>query len=248
LSEQRHIIATFSEMAPRYEGLMNHELTLFWGYSYREFVSKFLNGLSTNPSDTILDIATGTAFIPAYLQKEKKPFKRILGLDLTFGMLQNAYKNLTQLAGKQDIRLICASAHELPFMPGSIDRAICCLATHHMHAATLLINIYQSLHSGGFAHIADAGGSSRWKKAAVRFGIKLMAFLYFLTHEGFSRAVAESDAIANIHTSLEWRKIAEDAGFINIEITELRSKKFWAPNPLIMKFQKPMEKNDDTNS
>jgi len=247
LGEQRHIIATFSEMAPHYERLMNHELTLFWGYSYEEFVSEFLNDLNTNLSDTILDIATGTAFIPAYLRKTKKPFKRIFGLDITLGMLQKASRNLNQLTGRQDIPLICASAHNLPFKPGSIDRAICCLATHHMHADTLLKNIYYCLQPGGFAHIADAGGSSQWKKTAVRFCIKLMAFLYFLIHEDFSRAVAESDAIANIHTSLEWRKIAEDTGFINIEIIEMRSKKFWAPNPLILKIQKPLEKEDDTH-
>ena len=32
-----------------------------------------------------------------------------------------------------------------------------------------------------------------------------------------------------------------EKGFINTEVSELRSKKFWAPNPVIIKAQKPKE-------
>jgi hypothetical protein len=35
LNEQDHIIETFTEMASRYESLMNSELNRFWGVSYQ---------------------------------------------------------------------------------------------------------------------------------------------------------------------------------------------------------------------
>ncbi len=241
MEEQQHIIETFSEMAPRYEGLMNSELTRFWGFTYEGFVSEFLEGLHTNPEDVILDIATGTAFIPSYLIRHQKPFKKIIGLDLTYHMLLNAGRNIPNVDKSHKPELICASAHEMPLKPACIDRAICCLATHHMDADLLLTNIFSSLKPGGVAHLADAGGSSKWKNGIIRFFIKTIAFIYFWVTENYSRAIAESSAIANIHTVAEWAAIAEEEGFINIKIHEMKSKKFWAPNPITMKFEKPKE-------
>jgi ubiquinone/menaquinone biosynthesis C-methylase UbiE len=241
LEEQQHIIDTFSEMAPRYKDLMNNELNRFWGLTYEGFVSDFLEDLQTYEDDRILDIATGTAFIPSYLIRKQKPCKKIIGLDITFEMLNNASSDINLRKANGRVSLICASAHEMPIEPGSIDRAICCLATHHMDADLLLSNIYRSLEPGGCAHLADAGGSSGWKNGMIRFFIKTAAFIYFLFMENYSRAVAESSAIANIHTAQEWKMIIGKMGFDHIEVKELPSKKFWAPNPLIMKFQKPKE-------
>ncbi len=221
---------------------MNSELTRFWGFTYEGFVSEFLAGLQTNQDDVILDIATGTAFIPAYLIRHSKPFKQIIGLDLTFHMLHNAGRNIPEVDKQHKPKLICASAHEMPLKLACIDRAICCLATHHMDADLLLTNIFISLKPGGVAHLADAGGSSRWKNGIIRSLIKSIAFIYFLVTENYSRAIAESSAIANIHTAAEWTVIAEEEGFINIKIHEMKSKKFWAPNPITMKFEKPKEK------
>lgn len=242
MEEQQHIIETFSEMAPRYEGLMNSELSRFWGLTYEGFVSEFLDGVDTGPEDVILDIATGTAFIPSYLIRHKKPFKKVYGLDITFHMLHNAVRNIPDVEVGRQPELICASAHEMPIRPACIDRAFCCLATHHMDADLLLANIYAALKPGGVAHLADAGGSSKWKNGIIRFFIKSLAFFYFLITENYTRGLAESGAIANIHTAAEWAAIAEAKGFVHVDIHELRSRKFWAPNPIIMKFEKPKEK------
>ncbi len=94
LTEQQEIIATFSEMAPRYESLMNNELNKFWGINYRDFVCKLLENISTQEEESILDIATGTAYIPSFLIEKGLVFKRIIGLDLTFEMLLNGKKRL----------------------------------------------------------------------------------------------------------------------------------------------------------
>ena len=241
MEEQQHIIETFTEMAPRYEGLMNTELSRFWGFTYEGFVSDFLESLQTQPGDTILDIATGTAYIPSYLTRHNKPHKKIIGLDLTFQMLHNANRNIGQDRADKKINLICASAHDLPLKIASIDRAFCCLATHHMDLDLLLTNIYHCLVPGGYAHLADVGSSSKWKLGAMKFLVKAIAFLYFIFTENYSRAIAESSAIANLHTAQEWREIIASKGFVNIEIRELKSKKFWAPNPVIAKIQKPQE-------
>ena len=90
MSEQDHIIETFSEMASRYEKLMNNELNRLWGVSYLDFIQELVNEIDFVGQQNILDIATGTAFIPQYLTAQKIPYHHVVGLDITFKMLSNA--------------------------------------------------------------------------------------------------------------------------------------------------------------
>ena len=54
------IIDTFSELAPRYERVVDLELNRFWGSRYGDFVDQLINLTSIKSDDAILDIATGT--------------------------------------------------------------------------------------------------------------------------------------------------------------------------------------------
>ena len=240
MAEQREIITTFSEMAPRYESLMNSELNRFWGVDYESFVKILLAGVSIDEDERILDIATGTAFIPSFLLDNNKHLtgKNIFGLDLTFGMLVHGKERLIERAYDPRPPLLCASAHAMPFVGQIFDQAICCLATHHMNADTLLANIYFSLKPEGVLHIADAGAASGWKNILIKGLIKAVAFIYFLATENYSRALAESAAIGNVHTIKEWTDLIQNHGFKDLSLEKLKSKRFWTPDPLIIKAKK----------
>jgi len=241
LNEQDHIIETFTEMASRYEILMNSELNRFWGVSYLDFVQELINEIDFGNHQSILDIATGTAFIPQYIAAQKIPYKHMVGLDITFEMLSNAKEQISRNNYDSSPRLVCASAHAMPFQKHTFDIAACCLATHHMNIDLLLSSIYSLLKPNGKFHIADVGGSKRWKIGIIRTLIKIIAFIYFVLAENFTRARAESGAIANVITINEWRKLIADHGFISIKARELKSKRFWVPNPVIIEAKKPME-------
>ncbi|MCJ7623547.1 MAG: class I SAM-dependent methyltransferase, partial [Anaerolineaceae bacterium] len=195
MSEQEHIIETFTEMAPRYESLMNSELNRFWGVSYPEFVSDLINEINFNGNQRLLDIATGTAFIPQFISKQGFSFDQFVGLDITFEMLSNAKQQLEKNNHSRPTQLVCASAHTMPFKNNTFDIVICCLATHHMNVDMLLEQIYMALKPGGKFHIGDVGGSNRWKIGIIRALIKTFAYIYFLFTENLSRAQAESEAI-----------------------------------------------------
>jgi len=241
MSEQDHIIETFTEMASRYEGLMNSELNRFWGVSYLEFMRELIDKIDFDSRPNILDIATGTALIPQYLLSGKISKKMVVGLDLTFEMLINAKEQIGKKSNDPSIQLVRASAHAMPFQKDTFDIAICCLATHHMNADLLLNNIHSSLKLNGKLHIADAGSSKRWKIGIIRFLIKVFAFIYFLIVENFSRAQAEKDGVGNIRTVKEWRELIASKGFVTIKTEELKSKRFWTPNPVIIEAKKQME-------
>jgi len=241
MNEQGQIIKTFAEMASRYESLMNSELNRLWGVSYIDFVQELMNEINFGNHQSILDIATGTAFIPQYISAQKIPYRNVVGLDLTLEMLSNAKEQIGKNNNhRSTIQLVCASAHAMPLQKHIFDIAICCLATHHMNIDLLLKNVYSSLKPNGKFHIADVGGSKRWKIGIVRTFIKIIAFIYFLLVENLSRARAESGAIANMITINEWRELIADHGFISIKARELKSKRFWAPNPVIIEAKKPM--------
>ncbi|MCD6576732.1 MAG: class I SAM-dependent methyltransferase [Anaerolineaceae bacterium] len=241
MNEQKNIIETFSEMASRYESLMNSELNRFWGVSYLGFVQELIGEIDFGSHQHILDIATGTAFIPQYLSAQKISYDQVIGLDITFEMLFNAKKQMKENGDNSSIQLVCASAHAMPFKKNIFDITTCCLATHHMDVNILLDNIYSSLKPDEKFHVADVGGSKRWKIGIIRAFIKLVAFIYFLFTENLARAKAESGAIANIHTMDAWRELIADHGFVSIKIRELKSKRFWVPNPVIIEAKKPME-------
>jgi len=241
MNEQDHIIETFSEMASRYESLMNSELNRLWGVSYLDFIQELINEIDFSSHQNILDIATGTAFIPQYLSAQKIGCRRVVGLDITFEMLSNAKEQINRNGNDPNIQLVCASAHAMPFRKHTFDIVTCCLATHHMNVDLLLKNTYSSLKPSGKFHIADVGGSKRWKVGIIRTLIRAIAFIYFMFAENFSRAQAESEAIANILTVSEWREVIQDQGFISIKTREIKSKRFWAPNPVVIEAKKPME-------
>ena len=238
MDDKNHVIKSFSEMASRYESLMNSELNRFWGFNYAEFVKELINEIVFDRNQCALDIATGTAFIPQSISNEGKSLNELVGLDITYEMLHNAKKQIAERQIRQAIYLVCGSAHELPFRKNSFDIITCCLATHHMDIDLLMSEAFESLKSKGKFHIADVGASTKWKSRIIKFILRVGAFIYFLFIENYSRAKAESEAVENIYTVQEWQDIIKSHGFIDIKLRELKSRRFWAPNPVIIEARK----------
>jgi len=226
---------TFSKLAPRYEEAVDFELKLFWGWSYEDFVHKYLTMTPFRNDDTILEVATGTGVIPRAIHEKSIPHKKIHALDITYAMLQQANKKNRQEGYKNAIKLTCASAMQMPYPNNSFSLVMCGLAVHHMDARKLFSEIYRVLANDGCISIADVGGSPLWKFPIVRFFIQIGSFLFYLIKEDMSRARAEAlGAPTSIQTSQDWCDILNDAGFENITITKLKSKYSWIPKPLII--------------
>ena len=107
-------------MAPRYESLMNSELNRFWGIDYKAFVSRLLEDYSPQDNDMILDIATGTAFIPAFLFEKKLMFSKVVGLDITYGMLMRGKDRLLKAITIIALRLFVRQPYLMPFQRQSL--------------------------------------------------------------------------------------------------------------------------------
>ena len=231
---KENIIETFTELAPRYEEVVNAELDRFWGWSYVGFVNQLILATSIPQKGRILDLATGTGVIPIKVATEGLSKNRIHGLDITMSMLARARKKMVSAEIQNQIDLVCASAMEIPYASDSFDLVTCALATHHMDVRRLLSETWRILSKDGVLSIADVGGSNLWKSPLVKFFLRIAAFVYFLLKENISRAWAEAEAVSNVRSKEEWFDLLIETGFRNMKITKLKSKHRWVPEPLII--------------
>ncbi len=238
MEDNADVIEAFSELAPRYEQVVDSELNRFWGWSYTGFVSRLLSSTSIQPQDIILDIATGTGVIPDLLEKAGHPRKQIHGLDITMSMLLHAKQRIGGEDNHGNQNLVCASAMNMPYANAGFSQVICGLATHHMDVKDLLHESYRVLQGGGKLTMADVGGSRAWKIPGVKFFLKVAAYIYFFIATNKSRAWAEAGAISNLLSAEDWGRILQDSGFRNIRIAKLKSRYFWIPAPLLIKADK----------
>ena len=238
MEDKTKIIEAFSEMAPRYEQVVDSELNRFWGWSYYGFVNLIIASTPIEPQDIILDVATGTGVIPSLLEKAGHPRNQIHGLDITMSMLMRAKGRSGDQNSHANQNLVCASAMEMPYANSGFSQVNCGLATHHMDVKELILESYRILRSGGKLTIGDVGGSNIWKFPGVKFLLRIIAFSYFFLVENKSRAWAEASAVSNVLSKDDWSRVLMNCGFRNIVIQKLKSRFFWVPAPLLIKAEK----------
>jgi ubiquinone/menaquinone biosynthesis C-methylase UbiE len=234
MEEQRYIIETFTELSPRYEEVIDAELSRFWGWSYVGFVSKLVQMTPIPRKIKMLDLATGTGVIPLKLLTEQPDRAPIYGLDITRPMLLRTREKARTARVQDRLPLVCASAMEIPYADESFDLVTCALATHHMDVHRLLSESHRVLHEHGILSMADVGGSNLWRMPLIRPLLKITAFVYFLLMENLGRAWAEAGAVSNVRSPEEWTTALQEAGFQEIRITRLKSSHRWIPEPLVI--------------
>lgn len=245
MDDQTNIIETFTELAPRYEEVVDSEISLFWGWGYKKFVSHYLENIPINDGDIVLDVATGTGEIPLNLKQKGISQNQIHGLDITYSMLERAKLRLTGNPEPCRVRLACASAMAMPYTDQSFNLITCALATHHMDVEKLVHEMYRVLENGGRLSIADVGASGFWVLPGIKSLLRLFAFIFFLFRENLNRAWAEAGAISNVRSIEEWNEILLNIGFREIKFTKLKSKHFWIPEPHIISAIKKQERKND---
>lgn len=234
------VVEAFTELAPHYVETVDRELRQFWGVAYPDFIRLLLDAVTVDGSLLILDLATGTAQIPLTLASRTADGCMIVGLDITPTMLRCGLANVQSQGISGRVRLICASAMEIPFNAGAFDLAICALATHHMYVPRLLSEAVRVLRPGGRLVMADVSAPPFWRSALGRVVVRLAAAGYSLTHGG-TRARAEVAAIPNVRTTQEWRTLFAELGFVDVELfTELRGRRLLYPGGVVWKAAKPV--------
>lgn len=228
------IIEAFTELAPRYEEVVDRELREFWGLSYEQFVDRLVGMMPINEGDVVLDVATGTALIPLRIADKVGVKGQVMGLDITPAMLKHGRKKVEAAGSSSCISLVCASAMATPFVEGTFDVVICALGMHHMDVPQMLSEMRRVLKKGGSLIMADVGASAFWRSFLGIALLKILLARYGLTHRS-ARGQAEIEAFPNVRTAGEWRTLLSGCGFTKIEIAEFRARRPWYPCALTMR-------------
>jgi ubiquinone/menaquinone biosynthesis C-methylase UbiE len=245
MSDNRVIIEAFTELASRYEKVVDSELQRFWGWSYEGFIENLIDLAQVCEEDVVLDVATGTAIIPLMLTNKGKIKGKIVALDITLAMLEKAMRKINSNEITTRILLTCGSAMAMPFRDGLFDVILCGLATHHLDVPVVLAEMHRVLKASGKLTIADVGGTTAWRLPMIKAMIRVATFFYFLPGEGYARARSEAAALSNVYTAEEWKEILVELGFENIKIINLHTNHFWSPTPLVICAEKILKESQN---
>jgi ubiquinone/menaquinone biosynthesis C-methylase UbiE len=227
------VVDAFTEMAPKYERTVDHELRQFWGMSYHDFINRLLDWLAIEEAAFILDVATGQAAIPLALAKCSHWTGRVVGVDITDEMLRGAKERIAESGAHERITLICGSGIELPFTANSFDTAICALATHHMNLPALLGEMHRVVRPGGQLLVADVVAAPFWQSLIGRSMFRALAWWYG-RRQGKVRMAAEMDALPNMRSPEEWRHELTRSGFVNPKIIGIPARHRWYPPGILI--------------
>jgi ubiquinone/menaquinone biosynthesis C-methylase UbiE len=234
MDETALVVEAFTELAPRYEQVMERELQELWGLSYRNLVQRVTQMVSRDERGLVLDVATGTAQIPLALAGEA-PACAVVGLDITPAMLRGGLANIGARGLGRQVRLVCASAMEMPLAQCSFDVVTCALGMHHMDVPGVLREMRRVLRDGGQVVIACVRAPTLWRTSLATAMIRLATLVYALSHRN-ARAHAEADAVPNLRTLNEWQAVLLKSRFSAVEVVaEFRPRRFWYPGAMILR-------------
>ena len=115
LGKKEQVAKMFDTISKEYDGL-NRVISFGIDVKWRKKVVKIIH--NTNP-DSILDIATGTGDLAIHLTKTKA--SKIIGLDISEGMLEVGRKKIKKLHLENTVDLNLGDSENIPFANNSFD-------------------------------------------------------------------------------------------------------------------------------
>lgn len=123
------------------------------------------------PSDCVLDVATGPGFI-ALLFAERA--RNVTGIDLTRALLQRA-KAFERERGLHNVSFLEGDVEFLPFTEGTFDLVTCHKAFHHFpRPKRVLEELYRVLRKGGRLVLGDSLSSEDAEKSELHNRLERM--------------------------------------------------------------------------
>lgn len=116
LGKKKQVTQMFDNISKEYDGL-NRVISLGIDQSWRKNVVNLVNKIKP---ESILDIATGTGDL-AIMMAEKTNAKKIVGLDISEGMLSVGKEKVTQKKMSDRIELVVGDSEKLPFEDNTFD-------------------------------------------------------------------------------------------------------------------------------
>lgn len=144
LGKKQQVAKMFNSISGRYD-FLNHFLSLGIDIRWRKKAIRYLKKF--NP-DTVLDVATGTGDFA--IESLKLNPSKVIGVDISEGMLQVGRKKIEALGLDSKISMQLGDSENLPFPDNSFDAVIVAFGVRNFENLDKgLAELYRVLKSGG---------------------------------------------------------------------------------------------------
>jgi ubiquinone/menaquinone biosynthesis C-methylase UbiE len=134
----------------------------------------------------------------------------------------------------------------LPFAQNTFGAVTCGLGMHHLDVVTALREMHRVLRAGAKLVLITVGAPPSWRSWWAGPLLKMAIFLGFAVSNKSARALAEVDALPNVHTPEEWLEILAAAGYSDLHTSvPFRGRRSWYPDSLMIIAEKGDGARDD---
>lgn len=157
LNKKKQVEQMFDNISGNYDGL-NRVITFGIDQKWRKRVVKHV--VNSNPN-SVLDIATGTGDLAISFSKFDIP--KIVGFDLSEGMLSIARKKIVKNVAAQRIEFIQGDSEKMPFEDASFDAITVAFGVRNFEALEIgLSEIYRVLKPSGIFVVLETSVPTRF--------------------------------------------------------------------------------------
>jgi len=162
---QTEIRNIYEKRAPLYDFTAN--LYYLVGYREMHYRRMAVECLDVRPGQTVIELCCGTGINFDLLQRKVGPSGRIIGVDMTRGMLDQARRRVTR-RGWSNVELIESDAADYRF-PETVDRVISTFALSlSPRYADIIRNARRALRPGGSLALLDLKAPDRAGPMTIR--------------------------------------------------------------------------------
>ncbi len=214
LNKKQQVEQMFDKISGNYDGL-NRVISFGIDVKWRRKVIEIVK--NTRP-DAVLDIATGTGDLAITLAKTNA--SKIVGLDISEGMLAVGKKKIAEKGLSEKIEMVQADSEALPFKDNSFDAITVAFGVRNFeHLKKGLAEIYRVLKPGGIFVVLETSVPTKFPfkqgyKFHSRVILPLIGKLFSKDKEAYSYL---SESAASFPFGEKFNNILRKTGFINVE-------------------------------
>ena len=214
LGKKEQVTKMFDTISKEYDGL-NRVISFGIDIKWRNKVVEIVG--ATNP-ENILDIATGTGDLAINLTKTKA--KKIVGLDISEGMLTVGKEKIEKLKLSNQIEMVLGDSEKIPFSNNSFDAITVAFGVRNFEDLEKgLAEIYRVLKTNCTFVVLETSVPTKtpFKQGYKFYSTKILPLIGKLFSKDKSAYKYLSDSAASFPHGKAFNNILEKIGFIAIE-------------------------------
>jgi len=212
--KKEQVTKMFDTISKEYDNL-NRVISFGIDIKWRNKVVEIIG--NTNPT-SVLDIATGTGDLAISLTKTTAT--KIVGLDISDGMLEVGRTKINKLQLNNKIEMVLADSEEIPFENNSFDAITVAFGVRNFeHLEKGLSEIYRVLKPGGTFVVLETSVPTKtpYKQGYHFYSTKILPTIGRLFSKDKVAYKYLSDSAASFPYGEAFNNILQKIGFIGIE-------------------------------